>query len=54
MGYRSDVRLVLVFPTLEHKEMFNSRYQLEVLDEPSSVRDFWERDDPRHEDPESE
>jgi hypothetical protein len=54
MGYRSDVRLVLVFPTLEHKEMFNRRYQLEVLDEPSFVRDFWERDDPRHEDPESE
>ena len=45
MGYRSDVRLVLVFPNAERRAEFDNRYKLESQDWDSNTIAFWEQTD---------
>ena len=42
MGYRSDVRLVLAFPSSTYLAEFRARCELEMLDAPPFTREFWE------------
>lgn len=42
MGYRSDVRLVLAFPSSTYLAEFRVRCELELLDAPPFAREFWE------------